>query len=148
MYKKQVYFLGQLKTNDVILAHPSISRNHACVICDSNQNALIVDLGSKGGTFINQQPVEELTAIPIVDDDVITFAASTRSYQVSIDYSGVQNTLYKQEKELKRELAILEKIDNPDISRDDLRSVLGFTMEDTIYVGNIPFGANQKQIKE
>lgn len=36
MYKKPYYFMGQLKTNDVLLAHPSISRSHAVMVCDND----------------------------------------------------------------------------------------------------------------
>lgn len=43
---------------------------------------MMLDLGSKGGTFINGEACEELIGYPISDDDVITFASSTRSYIV------------------------------------------------------------------
>ena len=41
------------------MAHPSISRLHAAIVTDSEMSVHIVDLGSKGGTFVNGVPVEE-----------------------------------------------------------------------------------------
>lgn len=42
---------------------------------------------------------------------------------------------------------LLEKLDNPNITKTELREVLGFSIEDTIYVGNLPYSASESDIK-
>jgi pSer/pThr/pTyr-binding forkhead associated (FHA) protein len=54
LQNKSYYIFGQLKTNDVFCAHPTISRKHACIIIDKDQNVSLVDLGSKSGTLLNE----------------------------------------------------------------------------------------------
>ncbi|KRX10356.1 SMAD/FHA domain [Pseudocohnilembus persalinus] len=146
--KKNFFIFGTQKTNDVILAHPMISRQHACILCDNEQNIKLIDLGSKGGTYLNDELIEEYTGVDLEFDDVISFSVSTRKYYVEIDYTQVYNSLMKQERDLKRELMLLEKLDNPNISKAELREVLGFSVEDTIYVGNLPFSASISDIKD
>ena len=48
--------IGAYDNNDVILNYPSVSRFHAQVHFTSN-GAQLEDLGSKNGTFINQQRI-------------------------------------------------------------------------------------------
>lgn len=53
------FLLGTLKTNHVILAHPSISRQHAAIIVEEGSRVSIVDLGSKGRTFLNDLAIQD-----------------------------------------------------------------------------------------
>lgn len=66
--------MGQQKGNEVLMAHPSISRIHAAIISDQDQSVFIVDLGSKGGTFVNGNNIDEYVGREIKYGDVITFA--------------------------------------------------------------------------
>lgn len=56
--EKSFYHLGKLKTADIIMAHQSISRQHACVIVDQTFGVCILDLGSKSGSFLDGKRLE------------------------------------------------------------------------------------------
>ncbi len=49
--------LGRGKDNDVILLDSAVSRNHAKIICTDDEY-IIVDLGSFNGTIVNNKPVQ------------------------------------------------------------------------------------------
>lgn len=51
-------FIGRGFSNDFKLADPSVSGSH-CQITLSDNTALIKDLGSTNGTFVNRQPIKE-----------------------------------------------------------------------------------------
>lgn len=44
---------GKLEENEVVMAHPSISRSHALVVLDQAHGAFLVDLGASNGTFVD-----------------------------------------------------------------------------------------------
>ena len=51
--------LGRVPENDIVVAHPSVSRQHARV--DYGPNGYVVtDLGSTNGTFVDDNPVREV----------------------------------------------------------------------------------------
>ena len=62
--------IGRGKTADVFLNYPSISRQHAALCRGRDENWTVYDLGSKGGTQVNGQPVTE--AAPVKLGDTIT----------------------------------------------------------------------------
>lgn len=62
--------VGQLKSSDLHLDHPSISSIHANIESDAGQ-LYLVDFGSVAGTMINGQKVT--TREPIQSGDVLTF---------------------------------------------------------------------------
>jgi adenylate cyclase len=51
--------IGRADSNDLMLPHPSVSRQHARVTVLPGETVLIIDLGSMNGTFVNGQPVQE-----------------------------------------------------------------------------------------
>ena len=51
--------IGRADSNDLMLQHPSVSRNHARVTALPGETVLIIDLGSMNGTFVNGQPIQE-----------------------------------------------------------------------------------------
>lgn len=66
------FTVGRLPENDLVLAHPYVSRRHADIIIEGDQYFLM-DQGSRHGTFVNGKP-----AIPrqqVTPDDTIHFGA-------------------------------------------------------------------------
>ncbi|MFP5228965.1 MAG: SpoIIE family protein phosphatase [Acidobacteriota bacterium] len=66
------FTIGRLPENDLVLAHAFVSRRHADLIVEGDR-CLIVDQGSRHGTFINGQPAAPRQAIG--ENDVIHFGA-------------------------------------------------------------------------
>ena len=62
--------LGRSKTADIYLNYPSISRQHAALCRGEDENWILYDLGSKGGTAVNGEQVE--TSAPVKLGDTIT----------------------------------------------------------------------------
>ena len=61
-------FIGRLQDNDIVIDNLSVSRKHA-VIKSTKEGYTVTDLGSKNGTFLNDQPIK---SAPLKDGDVIT----------------------------------------------------------------------------
>ncbi len=51
--------IGRVDTNDLVLAHPSVSRHHARLSVLPGDTTLLIDLGSLNGTFVNGQQIQE-----------------------------------------------------------------------------------------
>ena len=49
---------------------------------------------------------------------------------------------------LEREMKLLQKLDDPNLDVDTLKSTLGLIKEDTIYVSNLPFSTTEKDLRE
>lgn len=62
--------IGRGRTADVYLSYPSISRQHAALCRGEDENWIIYDLGSKGGTLVNGEKVEY--SAPVKLGDTIT----------------------------------------------------------------------------
>lgn len=62
--------IGRSKTTDVYLSYPSVSRQHAAICRGRDENWLVYDLGSKGGTFVNGEAVTG--SAPVKLGDTIT----------------------------------------------------------------------------
>lgn len=59
--------IGRAKSADVIVAFPSVSRNHGTLVRDEDGIWYYNDLNSKSGSLINGEPVEGKTPISFVD---------------------------------------------------------------------------------
>jgi sigma-B regulation protein RsbU (phosphoserine phosphatase) len=66
------FTIGRLPENDIVLAHPFVSRRHADLILESGR-CFIADQGSRHGTFINGKPATGRHLI--ASADVIHFGA-------------------------------------------------------------------------
>jgi len=66
------FTIGRLPENDLVLAHPFVSRRHADLILE-NGRCFVADQASRHGTFFNGQPAPERQAIG--NNDVIHFGA-------------------------------------------------------------------------
>lgn len=105
---KAIWKIGKLPTNDIVMAHPTISRYH-CVLqyrpevtdCDKNNSDssddeddadltsqkpkidhgwYLYDLNSTHGSFVNKMKVPPKTYVRIRVGYMLKFGASTRSY--------------------------------------------------------------------
>jgi pSer/pThr/pTyr-binding forkhead associated (FHA) protein len=56
--------IGRSAPADIVLAHPSISREH-CLIGLANDELLVTDLNSTNGTFVDGQRVGRATILPV-----------------------------------------------------------------------------------
>ena len=73
---------------DIIFHDMSISRKHAKISVDSKENAVLEDLGSKNGTFIEGQ---KITSYPIKGNVMVTLGTTTF---VLIDRTQDQKTIF------------------------------------------------------
>jgi serine phosphatase RsbU (regulator of sigma subunit) len=62
-----------LPENDLVLAHPFVSRRHAELIVDASGGCFVLDQGSRHGTFVNGEPVAARHLIGV--DDTVHFGA-------------------------------------------------------------------------
>jgi len=61
--------IGRSEESDIFLVDPSVSRNHATIELKGHE-AVVKDLGSTNGTFVNGERVESHR---VVSGDVIAF---------------------------------------------------------------------------
>ena len=100
--------VGRSSTADLALSDPFLSRHHAR-LTRRNDQLLVEDLGSRNGTFVNDLPVQGLTAVK--PGDVIRLSASSISLasdRASISTatthdSGIGNTIFRPATELLEE---------------------------------------------
>ena len=64
----QQMFIGRLQDNDIVIDNLSVSRKHA-VIKATREGYTITDLGSKNGTYVNDEPIQSTI---LNNGDVIT----------------------------------------------------------------------------
>jgi serine phosphatase RsbU (regulator of sigma subunit) len=100
--------VGRSSTADLALSDPFLSRHHAR-LTRRNEQLLVEDLGSRNGTFVNDLPVQGLTAVK--PGDVIRLSASSISLasdRASISTatthdSGIGATIFRPATELLEE---------------------------------------------
>lgn len=68
--QKNVLNVGRHSENDLVLSDPRVSRKHA-QIRKTRQGFMVFDVGSKGGTFVNN---ERVTTRPLQSGDVLSLA--------------------------------------------------------------------------
>lgn len=70
---------------DLVLQHPSISRQHAVLQFDATGALFLRDLRSTHGTFINKKRIDASDYVRVHVGDVLVFGESTRLYAVTGD---------------------------------------------------------------
>ncbi|CAM9205884.1 unnamed protein product, partial [Discosporangium mesarthrocarpum] len=119
---KNIVRMGKLPENDVLMQHPSVSREHALLVVDRDIGACLVDLGASNGCFVNGKRL-----MPFVPERVslgsegMTFGASKRTY-----------TLTRLETELReaRRQELYDRMRDPTVGKGD-------NSKATVYVGNL-----------
>jgi len=82
--KKMTIFGRNKDLCDIVLQHPSISRQHAAIVHGSSGNMYLIDLGSSHGSTNNKQKLTAEKREVLRDGDIIRFGASTREYHVRL----------------------------------------------------------------
>lgn len=93
LHQRSVWLMGRdQKVTDLLLEHPSISKQHAVIqfryITTTNEygdrsskvKPYLIDLESTKGTSLNGKKVEPSRYVELVDQDVISFGDSEREY--------------------------------------------------------------------
>lgn len=75
---KKIIFIGRLKSNDITLNDPSVSRQHASIQREGPGH-LLTDLGSTNGTTVNNISVNQAF---LEDEDCITIGRTTFVFRV------------------------------------------------------------------
>ncbi|MBN1335676.1 MAG: FHA domain-containing protein [Deltaproteobacteria bacterium] len=72
-----VLFMGRAPENDVVFSSPGVSGRHAVLyLVDGGQKAVLQDLGSTNGTFLNDRKVRK--AMEVADGDTIRLGQAER----------------------------------------------------------------------
>lgn len=73
---KNFWKVGRGKENDLVIADPCISRNHAILQLTETGEFILIDLGSRNGTFVNDRPVNNLPVV--LQHSAIIFFGKTK----------------------------------------------------------------------
>jgi pSer/pThr/pTyr-binding forkhead associated (FHA) protein len=65
--------VGRVEGNDIVLAHPTVSKLHACFAQDEQKSWFIVDQGSTNGTWLAGVRLKPQERQPLRGDDMIAF---------------------------------------------------------------------------
>ncbi len=74
--------IGRTETNDLVLNHPSVSRQHARLNVLPGNTTLLIDLGSLNGTYVNGHQVHEH---PLADQDRIFLGMYELKFQAGVE---------------------------------------------------------------
>jgi ribA/ribD-fused uncharacterized protein len=150
-----VYKFGNLPDSDVVLAHPSISRLHAVIICDKNLGVVLVDLRSKAGTKLGEEVLRDHIPYKISSGNKIKFALSSRDYIITIDTTKIKRVYEKEKLKLEDELQMLQELEKGNTSnkkkQEIVKKSLGITNDadnDNIFIKNIPLDADVEEIRK
>ena len=90
---KEVNKLGRNPlTNNIILNHQSISKDHALIEFDKNRNAFISDMHSSNGTYVNGKKISSTSKVPLNQNDLIKFGKDPTVYRFNNFASSSTNS--------------------------------------------------------
>lgn len=85
--EQEVINIGRMRTNDLVIDDPRVSRNHAQLRA-MKESYMLFDLDSSGGTFVNGVPISQTQLRP---GDVISFAGVAIVYGQD-EYESIAET--------------------------------------------------------
>jgi ribA/ribD-fused uncharacterized protein len=85
--EKVIVSIGKDDANDYMIAHPSVSRVHCCVVVTLNEEAFLVDMQSSNGTKVNGVKLEPFTfqKLDLRGEDLIQIGEVTKMYRIEIN---------------------------------------------------------------
>lgn len=102
---KSSYLFGRNQEScDFVLYHESISRQHALILFDEQENIHIMDLQSANGTFVNGVAIPAHEAVLLYEGNTIQFGQSTRIYYLKIVHHSKRNKKREREENKLEEL--------------------------------------------
>jgi pSer/pThr/pTyr-binding forkhead associated (FHA) protein len=81
--------IGRASDNDIVLIHPSVSRNHLELFYDGEGNVFLTDLNSANGTFVNGQRI--VGSIQLKSNDIVKAAMSDPLKWKNLNTLNAQN---------------------------------------------------------
>jgi predicted NAD-dependent protein-ADP-ribosyltransferase YbiA (DUF1768 family) len=148
MGKRPYWIFGTMKECDVVLAHQTISRRHLCLLVDKSNRVLLIDLGSKAGTYVNGKKIPENVPIEVKKGDSFGVGESTRTYSLDIDFSDVQEYLDKKHRNLQLDIKIIELQKGMTNKEELVKAGTGMLKQDTIFVSSLPDVISEKELRE
>jgi pSer/pThr/pTyr-binding forkhead associated (FHA) protein len=84
--------VGRDPVNHIVIDDPTVSRNHACIVCLKNK-LFIWDEGSRHGTIVNGIPV---ICAQLQDGDLVTIGAShnLRAFIIAKDQEETSTAIF------------------------------------------------------
>ena len=73
--KEQRLSVGRTKENDLTIADITVSKIHASLILNAENNLLVADTGSTNGTFVNGERISYGKAVVIGENDKVSFGS-------------------------------------------------------------------------
>ena len=146
---KNLYKIGKLSFNDVILHHLSISRFHAVLIIDEKLGIILIDLNSKYGTKINNIKIKANVPYKLSNGKKISFGLSSREFDVEIDITNAKKVFYRENEKILNKIDLVRNLNINDSK--NLNKTFNLNENEnnrTIFIKNIPFEANEKKIFE
>lgn len=83
--------IGRASDNDIVLIHPSVSRNHLELFYDGEGNVFLTDLNSANGTFVNGQRI--VGSIQLKSNDIVKAAMSDPLKWKNLNSLNTQNKI-------------------------------------------------------
>jgi len=114
--RKSYVILGS--QGDIQLQHPSISRQHAALLVDSELGCSVVDLGSKHGSWVGDSKLRIGIAAPLDSGDRLKFGASSKEYKVELDFTEATREIERKKRQLDAEIRRLDALTGTKRRRD------------------------------
>ena len=146
---KNLYKIGKLSFNDIVLQHLSISRFHACLIIDEKLGIILIDLNSKYGTKINNIKIKPNVPYKLSNGKKISFGLSSREFDLEIDITDAKKVFFRENEKILNKIDLVRNLNINDSK--NLNKTFNLNENEnnrTIFIKNIPFEANKKKILE
>lgn len=139
---KLAVLIGRLDTADLQLEHASTSRQHAVICFRPDGTAVVMDLNSAHGTFLDGKRMPKHTPLMLEEGQEVRFGASTRAFFLCREDATISNGASKK-----------RNVQWPDESQGgprkkvqpDLETVIGFSDGGNFSAGVGPAAATEKQ---
>ena len=151
---KLFYKIGLLPDSDLVLAHPSISRLHAIIICDKKLGIILVDLRSKSGTKLDDVLIQDHIPYRLRDGKKINFAMSTRDYIVNIDLTKIKKVYEREKMKIEEEKDFLKKVEkcktDEKLKEEVIKKTFGLNKGDSdiVFINRIPQEASEENLRK